>query len=59
MLQKLNKTNWLIHISIFNEDFEIVKNIVGLKIDVSQNEWLIHNAEIFENNENKRFKIIN
>ena len=44
------------YISIFNEDFEIVKNIVGLKIDVSQNEWLIHNAEIFENNEKQEIQ---
>ncbi len=44
------------YISIFNKDFEIKKNIVGQKIDVSQSEWLIYNAEIFENNEKKEIK---
>ena len=39
------------YISIFNEDFENIKNIVSAKIDVSKSEWLIHNAEVFENNE--------
>ena len=29
------------YISVFNEDFEIVKNIVSSKIDISNNEWLI------------------
>ena len=39
------------YISIFNADFENIKNIVSAKIDVSKSEWLIHNAEVFENNE--------
>ena len=41
------------YISVFNEDFEIVKNIVSSKIDVANSEWLIHDAEIYENNEKK------
>ncbi len=44
------------YISIFNEDFEIIKNIVGPKINVSNTEWFIDNAEIFENNEKKNIK---
>ncbi len=44
------------YISVFNEDFEIVKNIVSSKIDVTNSEWLIHNAEIYENNEKKRIE---
>ena len=39
------------YISIFNEDFEIVKNIVSSKVDISNSEWLIYDAEIFQNNE--------
>ena len=44
------------YISIFNENFEIIKNIVGPKIDVSNKEWLINDAEIFVNNERKNVK---
>ena len=44
------------YISVFNKDFEIIKNIVSSKIDVTENEWLIYNAEIFENNEKKKFE---
>ena len=39
------------YISEFNKDFEIIKNIVGKKIDISNKEWKIFNAEIYENNE--------
>ena len=39
------------YISEFNNDFEIIKNIVGKKIDISNKEWKIFNAEIYENNE--------
>ena len=42
------------YISIFNEDFEIVKNVVSSKIDISNNEWLINDAEIFQNNEKQK-----
>ena len=39
------------YISEFNNDFEIIKNIVSKKIDISNKEWKIFNAEIYENNE--------
>ncbi len=42
------------YISVFNEDFEIVKNIVSKKIDVTKNEWLIFDAQIFEKNEKQK-----
>ena len=44
------------YISIFDEDFKIIKNIVSSKIDVKSNEWVIHNAEVFENNEKEVFE---
>jgi lipopolysaccharide export system permease protein len=44
------------YISVFNEDFEIEKNIVGSKIDVTNNEWLIHNAEVFEDNKKQKIE---
>ena len=43
------------YISEFNKDFEIIKNIVSKKIDISQNEWKIFDAEIYENNEKKNY----
>ncbi len=48
------------YISIFNENFEILENIVSPKIDITNKEWLIHDAEIFKNNEKqivKNYKI--
>ncbi len=44
------------YISIFDEDFENIKNIVSSKINISQNEWLIQEAEVFENNEKQTVK---
>ena len=43
------------YISEFNKDFEIIKNIVGKKIDISNKEWKIFDAEIYENNEKKNY----
>ena len=43
------------YISEFNKDFEIIKNIVGKKIDITNKEWKIFNAEIYENNEKKNY----
>jgi len=45
------------YISEFNQNFEIVRNIKSKKIDISKNEWLIYNAEIFEQNYKKDEKI--
>ena len=49
--------NYLIdaYISEFNKDFEVIKNIVGSKIDVSNKNWKIFDAEIFENNEKQNY----
>jgi len=44
------------YISVFNEDFEIEKNIVSSKIDVTNNEWLIYNAEVFEDNKKQKIE---
>ena len=54
--EKINQ-NYLIdaYISEFNKDFEIIRNIVGSKIDVSNKKWKIFDAEIFENNEKKNY----
>ena len=56
---KIDK-NFLIdsYISEFNQDFEIVKNIKSKKIDISNNEWLIYNAEIYEQNYKKNDKML-
>ena len=43
------------YISEFNNDFEIIKNIVGKKIDISNKEWKIFDAEIYENNEKTNY----
>ena len=44
------------YISVFDQNFEIVKNIRSKKIDISKNEWLIYNAEIYEQNYKKNEK---
>ena len=53
--------NYLIdaYISEFNKDFEVIKNIVGSKIDVSNKNWKIFKAEIFENNEKQNYSNLN
>ena len=54
--EKINQNNLIdAYISEFNKDFEIIRNIVGSKIDVSNKEWKIFDAEIFENNEKKTY----
>ena len=37
-------------ITIFDDDFNVIKNIKSNKIDISKNEWRIQNARIYENN---------
>jgi lipopolysaccharide export system permease protein len=56
---KIDK-NFLVdtYISEFNQNFEIVKNIKSKKIDISNNEWLIYNAEIYEQNYKKNEKML-
>ena len=52
--------NYLIdaYISEFNKDFEIKRNIVSQKIDISDKKWIIFNAEVFDKNEKKKFEIL-
>ena len=54
--------NYLINnfITVFDENFKIIKNIRSKKIDISKNDWQIYDAKIFKNNEytiEKEFKI--
>ena len=54
--------NYLIDtfISIFDENYEIIKNIKSEKINIDKNEWIIFDAKIFINNqidEKKTFKL--
>ena len=52
--------NYLIdaYISEFNKDFEIIRNIVSPKIDISEKKWIIFNAEVFDKNEKQKFEIL-
>ena len=56
---KIDK-NFLVdtYISEFDQNFEIVKNIRSKKIDITKNEWLIYNAEIYEQNYKKNEKML-
>jgi len=45
------------YISEFNQNYEIARNIKSKKIDISKSEWLIYDAEIFEQNYKKNEKI--
>ncbi len=44
--------NYLIDsfITIFDESFNVIKNIQSNKIDISKNEWIIDNAKIYQKN---------
>ena len=48
---KIDK-NFLVdtYISEFDQNFQIVKNIKSKKIDISKNEWIIYNPEVYEQN---------
>ena len=50
--------NYLInaYISEFNKDFEIKRNIVSPKIDISNKNWIIFDAEVFDKNEKQKIK---
>ena len=52
--------NYLIDtfISIFDENYNIVRNIQSSKIDITDNNWKIYNAVIFEDNFKKNSDII-
>ena len=56
---KIDK-NYLIdaYISEFNNNFEIKRNIVSPKIDISSKNWVIYNAEVFDKNKKKKLKTL-
>ena len=44
------------YISEFNNNFEIRRNIVSPKIDISSKNWIIYNAEVFDKNKKQKLK---
>ncbi len=52
--------NYLIdaYISEFNNNFEIKRNIVSPKIDISSKKWVIYNAEVFDKNKRQKLKTL-
>ena len=52
--------NYLIdaYISEFNNNFEIKRNIVSPKIDISSKNWTIFDAEVFEKNEKQKLEVL-
>ena len=56
---KIDK-NYLIdaYISEFNNNFEIKRNIVSPKIDISSKNWVIYNAEVFDKNKKKKLETL-
>ena len=44
------------HISEFNENFKIRKNIISPKIDIKNKEWVIHEAEVLIDNSKESFE---
>ena len=53
--------NYLIdaYISEFNSNFEIKRNIVSPKIDISNKNWIIFDAKVFDKNTKQKFEILN
>ena len=51
--------NYLIdaYISEFNSNFEIKRNIVSPKIDISNKNWIIFDAKVFDKNTKQKFEI--
>ena len=52
--------NYLIdaYISEFNSNFEIKRNIVSPKIDISNKNWIIFDAKVFDKNTKQKFEIL-
>ena len=52
------EANFLIENSIteFDEDFELIRHIKSEKIDIKDKEWIVHNATIFNKNNNNSQK---
>ena len=47
------------YISEFNKNYEIIRNIKSKKIDISQKEWVIKNAEVYVQNNREFVEILN
>ena len=47
------------YISEFNKDYEIIRNIKSKKIDITNKEWVIHDAEIYVQNNKEIVKSLN
>ena len=45
-------------ITTFDEKFNLIRSLKSNKIDIKNNEWLIHNVTIFENNVSKKSDLI-
>ena len=50
--------NFLIdaYISEFNEEFRIKKNIVSPRIDISNKDWIIYDADVFDKNKKQKIQ---
>ena len=47
------------HISEFDQNFQIIKNIISPKIDVKNTEWVVYEAEVLIENNKENFEIYN
>ncbi|MDC2990683.1 LptF/LptG family permease [Candidatus Pelagibacter sp.] len=56
---KIDK-NYLIdaYISEFNNNFEIKRNIVSPKIDISDKNWVVYDAEVFDKNKKQKLETL-
>ena len=52
--------NFLINtfITEFDLDYNVIRNIKSNKIDISKNEWLIHDLKLYENNSSKNLDLL-
>ena len=46
------------YITIFDEEFNLIKSLQSNKIDIKNNIWLIHDVTIFEDNVSKKSELI-
>ncbi len=44
-------------ISSFDKEFKPIRNIISNKVDIKNNKWIIYNASIFEQNNNRKIDI--
>jgi lipopolysaccharide export system permease protein len=45
-------------ISTFDKDYELIRNIRSDKVDIKDNKWLIYDASVYEENSNKKIKLL-